>query len=265
MLDRRTAVEAPVRAAVAPPSSTPRPERRFDGGTGIVRRQGIWRWGWHRAAGVARRLTRRLARHLARRAGSLRPGWRAAAGFAGAAVLVGGYGVDRRIAAVERENRTLAEQARQWEAPAREAARLRQEITVASRRGSALDALLSDRLRPARLLDALARHVPPGIQLRNIGQQGDTVTIEGVARRHERVAALLRGFEPLPWLARAELIESRAESFEAGTAGTADQAAGFAFSVRLVYRPFDTTGTDSTVGASTPTPAQPHRGADGPA
>lgn len=180
-------------------------------------------------------------------------------------MLVGGYGVDRRIAAVERENRTLAERARQWEAPAREAARLRQEIAVASRRGSALDALLSDRLRPVRLLDALARHVPPGVQLRNIGQQGDTVTIEGVARRHERVAALLRGFEPLPWLARAELIESRAESFEAGTAGTADQAAGFAFSVRLVYRPFDTTGTDGTVGASTPTPAQPHRGADGPA
>ncbi len=181
-------------------------------------------------------------------------------------MLLGGYGVDRRIAAVGVENRALAERARQWEAPARDAARLRQEIDVASRRGRALDALLRNRVRPAQLLDALARLVPPGVHLGAVSQQNDTVTIEGVARRHERVAALLRAFEPLPWLARAELIESRAASSGAGAAGTADDAAaGFAFSVRLVYRPADTTGTGSTVGASAPTSSQPHGSVDGPA
>lgn len=163
-------------------------------------------------------------------------------------MLVGGYVLDRRIAAVEGENRALAERARQWEVPAREAARLRQEIAAVSRRGSVLDALLHDRVRPAQLLDALSRHVPRGVHLRSVSRQGDTVTIEGAARHHERVAALVRAFEPLPWLARAELIESRSTSTGVGTGG--DPAAAFAFSVRLVYRPVDTAGAAATAATA---------------
>ncbi len=226
-----------------------------------MREQGIRRWRWQRAAGLAPQLAHQLAQQLVRWAGSLRPGWRTAAGLAGAVVLVGGYGFDRRIAAVEEENRALAERARQWEAPAREAARLRQEIAAVSRRGSALDALLQDRGRPARLLDALARRVPRGVHLRGVSQRDGTVTIDGVARHHERVAALVRELEPLPWLATAELIESRSESSAAGTAG--DPTAGFAFSVRLVYRALDSGGTGDTAGASTPTSPPQHRSPHG--
>ncbi len=215
----------------------------------------IWAWGWHRAAA--------LAQHLARMAGSRRPGWRAAAAVAGTAVLVGGYVIDWRIAAVEGEHRELGERARQWEGPVREAAQLRQEIAAVSRRGGALDALLQDRGRPAQLLDALARQVPRGVQLRSVNQQDDMVTIEGVARHHERVAALVRELEPAPWLAHVDLIESRAQSPAPAAVGEGD--ALVAFSARLVYRPFASgaSGASGATGASAPPPRSQQRSPHG--
>nr|WP_244258907.1 PilN domain-containing protein [Cupriavidus gilardii] len=187
------------------------------------------------------------------------------AAVAGTAVLAGGYLLDRRIAAAEAENRALAERARRWEAPAREAEALRQQIGAVSRRGSALDTLLQNRGRPARLLDALASHVPRGIQLRSVGQRDDTVTIEGVARGHERVAALMRELEPAPWLARVDLLESRTAASGPGAAGGAvdrmEAEPRFDFAVRLVHRAFataanvDGANVDSS-GASMPAPAR---------
>lgn len=179
------------------------------------------------------------------------------AAVAATAVLAGGYVLDRRIAGAEAENRALAERTRRWEVPAHEAEALRQQIGAASRRGSALDTLLQSRGRPAQLLDALASHVPRGIQLRSVGQRDDTVTIEGVARGHEQVASLMRVLEPAPWLARVELIESRAEAPVPGAAAAgAGAEPRFAFAVRLVYRPCATAAKVGTAGACAPTPAR---------
>lgn len=225
--------------------------------------QAIWRWTWRgasrRVADLGRHLGRHLGQHLARLGRPLRPGWRAAAGVAGVAVLLGGYLLDARVAGIEAQHRALGERTRQWEGPARDAARLRQQIAAVGRRGGALDALLQERGRPARLLDALARQVPRGVRLRSLSQQGDTVTIDGVARHHERVAALVRELEPAPWLARVELIESRAQSPSPGAAqGAADEAEALvAFSVRLVYRAL------ATAGASAPPPRSQQRSAHG--
>lgn len=226
--------------------------------------QGIWRWTRRCLAELGPQLARlaRLARP-AGLAGARRPGWRAAAGVAGAAVLMGGHVIDRRIAAVEAEHRALGERARQWEGPAREAARLRQEIAAVSRHGGALDALLHERSRPAWLLDALARQVPRGVHLRGVSQQGDTVTIDGAARHHERVAALVRELEPSPWLASVDLIESRAAPPGRGAANDGD--ALVAFSVRLVYRPFATgaIGATPATGAPAPPPRSQQRSPHG--
>ncbi|ROR34124.1 PilN domain-containing protein [Inmirania thermothiophila] len=61
-----------------------------------------------------------------------------------------------------------------------------------------------------RLFDEIARAVPEGVQLLRLAQQGDTLTIEGLAESNARVSALMRNLEASPILAdpRLEVIQA---------------------------------------------------------
>jgi type IV pilus assembly protein PilN len=115
---------------------------------------------------------------------------------------------DQRNAFIKAENAKLDDQIK-------EIASIKQEIEALKARQQAVEDLQSDRNQPVYLLDELVKQVPEGIFLRGFKQEGQKVSMTGVAQSNERVSELLRnlGNNSL-WLERPELIE-----IKAGTVG----------------------------------------------
>ena len=74
-----------------------------------------------------------------------------------------------------------------------------------------IQSLQSKRPEIVHLFDQLVRTVPEGLFLREIKQQGTTVTISGVAESNGRVSAYMRNIDNSEWLKNPELkiIESK--------------------------------------------------------
>lgn len=70
--------------------------------------------------------------------------------------------------------------------------------------------LQSGRSRAVNLLDEISRQLPEGVYLKGIRQQGDVITLDGVADTNARVATLVRNFGGSQWLESPELIEIHA-------------------------------------------------------
>jgi len=98
-----------------------------------------------------------------------------------------------------------------------EIANLKQEIEALKARQQAVEDLQSDRNQPVYLLDELVKQIPEGIFLRSFKQEGQRVSMNGIAQSNERVAELLHNFtSESPWLEHPELVEIRATTTGSG-------------------------------------------------
>ena len=78
----------------------------------------------------------------------------------------------------------------------------------------------SDRNQPVYLLDELVKQTPDGVYLKGLKQEGQRITITGVAQSQERVAELLRNFSGASqWLERPDLTEVRAATLAQSKTG----------------------------------------------
>lgn len=112
----------------------------------------------------------------------------------------------------------------------KDVAGLRAEIQSLKARQQAVENLQSDRNTPVQLLDQLVDRVPDGVFLQAVKQEGQGVTLTGVAQSQERVSELLRNISSSEnWLTRPELIEilSTIQQF-----GPKEQRRVYAFTVR---------------------------------
>jgi type IV pilus assembly protein PilN len=117
---------------------------------------------------------------------------------------------DQRNAYFKGENKKLDEQIA-------EIATLEDDITALKARQAAVEDLQSDRNQPVYLLDELVKQVPEGVFLRSFKQDGQRVSMVGVAQSNERVSELLHNFSNnSPWLERPELGESKAGNIGQG-------------------------------------------------
>ena len=73
--------------------------------------------------------------------------------------------------------------------------------------GGQIEAQTERNTRLEILLDELARQLPEGVYLKSIRQQGNVITLEGVADTNARVAILVRNFGGSQYLEAPELIE----------------------------------------------------------
>jgi type IV pilus assembly protein PilN len=87
---------------------------------------------------------------------------------------------------------------------------LKQKISAVLERKRVVENLQSGRSRAVTLLDELARQLPEGVYLKTIRQQGNVITLEGVADTNTRVATLVRNFGGSQYLESPELIEIHA-------------------------------------------------------
>ncbi len=120
-----------------------------------------------------------------------------------------------RIATQQQRNETLQVAIKKLEAEIKDIATLQQEIAGLKARQQAVEDLQADRNMPVHLLNELVRQVPDGIFLTSVRQDGQRVTLGGVAQSNERVSEFLRNLSHnSPWLAQPELIEIVASSMD---------------------------------------------------
>ena len=90
----------------------------------------------------------------------------------------------------------------------KEIASIESEITALRARQKAVEDLQADRNLPVHLLNELSKQLPDGVYLNNLKQEGQSVTIQGIAQSNERVSELLRNLAAnTPWLSKPELVE----------------------------------------------------------
>jgi type IV pilus assembly protein PilN len=112
------------------------------------------------------------------------------------------------IAAQQEKNQILTTEIAEFDRQIKDIAGLEQEIAALRARQQAVEDLQSDRNIPVHLLTELVRQLPEGTYITSMQQEGQVVTIMGVAQSNERVSELLRNLSTgSPWLARPELIE----------------------------------------------------------
>ena len=142
-------------------------------------------------------------------------------GILGVAVVlvVGGYNASR-ISIQNERNLVLKDANAELDKKIAAIATLKQEIEALKARQQAVEDLQGDRNQPVYLLDELVKQAPSGVYLKGFKQDGQRVTLSGVAQSQERVAELLRNLGGAsPWLERPELTEVRAVALAQGKTG----------------------------------------------
>lgn len=87
-------------------------------------------------------------------------------------------------------------------------ANLEKEIAALIARKKAVEDLQADRNLPVHLLAEFTRLIPEGMYLTSIKQEGQKITIAGVAQSNQRISELLTNLDTRsPWLEMPELIE----------------------------------------------------------
>ena len=174
------------------------------------------------------------------------------------------YGIQQQmIGSQQSRNEFLKSEIAKLDDEIKDVSTLKAEIESLKARQKAVEDLQTDRNMPVHILNELARQTPEGIYLKNIKQEGQFVTVTGVAQTNERVSAFLRNTgNNSPWLERPELQEIKAASVV--LPDTKDPKRLFEFSMRVgLKRPQDANAAaggasaparGAAVGASAPSP-----------
>lgn len=88
--------------------------------------------------------------------------------------------------------------------------RLKEQTQALLSRKQIIENLQRDRGETVYLLGELVRHVPEGVYLRTLKQDGLKVSLTGYAQSNARVSALMRNIEASPWLEEPQLVEVKA-------------------------------------------------------
>lgn len=133
----------------------------------------------------------------------------AGAAFAGAAVaFLISLWYQHELDFQRGKNTYLQSETQKLELQIKDVANLRSEIQSLKARQQAVENLQADRNTPVQLLGQLVERVPDGVYLLSVKQEGQSVTLTGVAQSQERVSELLRNISSSEaWLTRPELIE----------------------------------------------------------
>jgi type IV pilus assembly protein PilN len=161
--------------------------------------------------------------------------------------------VQQMTAAQQGRNQFLVAEIGKLEVQIKDIATLKAEIESLKARQKAVEDLQIDRNLPVHLLNELVKQTPEGIYFATVKQDGQVLSVNGIAQTQERVSELLRNTAyNSEWLVRPELIESKSASVQAANK---EQKRLFDFSVRLnVKRPQDK-AVAPVAAASAPGPA----------
>jgi type IV pilus assembly protein PilN len=119
--------------------------------------------------------------------------------------------LEQMTATQEARNAFLQAEIARLDTQIKDIATLRTEIEALKARQKAVEDLQTDRNVPVHLLNELVGQTPEGIYLTAIRQNGQVVSVNGVAQTNERVSEFLRNtLYNSPWLEKPELVEIKA-------------------------------------------------------
>jgi type IV pilus assembly protein PilN len=160
-----------------------------------------------------------------------------ASAIAGLAVVGLWYTVLQQMTAAQASrNEFLVAEIKRLETQIKDIATLRAEIDALKARQKAVEDLQTDRNTPVYLLNELVKQTPEGVYLTAIRQNGQVVSVSGIAQTNERVSEFLRNaLYNSAWLERPELVEIKASNV---ATAARDQRRLFEFSMRVsIKRP----------------------------
>lgn len=87
---------------------------------------------------------------------------------------------------------------------------LKDQISAMLERKQVVENLQTNRSQAVVVFDELSRQLPEGMYLKSIKQEGNVITIDGIADTNARVATLVRNFNTSNWMDSPTLIEIKA-------------------------------------------------------
>lgn len=74
-----------------------------------------------------------------------------------------------------------------------------------------IEKLQASRSQMVHLFDELVKTIPDGVRLLTMRQNGDTLTLDGVAQSNASVATYMRNLDASPWLTHSDLVKTEAK------------------------------------------------------
>ena len=153
------------------------------------------------------------------------------------AAVVGGWWtlVNAQINTQEDHNQFLSNEIKRLDAQIADVATLKTEIEALKARQKAVEDLQADRNMPVYLLNELVTQTPEGVYLTSVHQNGQQVSITGLAQTNERISEFLRNTaNNSPWLEKPWLSSIKATNVT--VAGTKDQRRMFDFAMGVTLK-----------------------------
>lgn len=149
----------------------------------------------------------------------------------------------------QQRNEFLTVEIRKLEVQIKDIATLRAEIDALKARQKAVEDLQIDRNVPVHVLNELVKQTPEGIYYRTIKQDGQVLSLAGVAQTNERVSELLRNTgNSSEWLVRPELVEIKVATVQTANR---EQKRLYDFAMRVtIKRPQDVDAQAAAAAAS---------------
>ncbi|HWK82216.1 MAG TPA: PilN domain-containing protein [Caldimonas sp.] len=142
--------------------------------------------------------------------------------------------VEQLVSGQQQRNGFLQGEIAKLDSQIKDIASLKSEIASLKARQKAVEDLQIDRNVPVHVLNELVRQVPEGIYITSVKQDGQNLSVAGVAQTQERVSEFLRNTAyNSEWLVRPELVESKATTV---IGANREQKRLFDFSVRLIVK-----------------------------
>ncbi len=162
--------------------------------------------------------------------------------------------LQQMITGQQERNQFLTTKIRELEVQIKDIANLRAEIEALKARQKAVEDLQIDRNVPVHVLNELVKQTPEGIYYRTIKQEGQVLSLSGVAQTNERVSELLRNTgNHSEWFARPELVEIKAANVQTANR---EQKRLYDFAMRVsIKRPQDVDAKAAATAASGVAPA----------
>lgn len=138
------------------------------------------------------------------------------------------------ISSQQTRNDFLQTEIHKLEVQIKDIASLKAEIEGLKARQKVVEDFQIDRNMPVHLLNELVRQTPEGVYLTTMKQDGQNVSVTGMAQTNERVSEFLRNTAyNSPWLEKPELVEIKVA---AQTPNSRDTKRLFEFNVRLLLK-----------------------------
>lgn len=156
------------------------------------------------------------------------------------------------ISSQQSRNDFLQAEITKLEVQIKDIASLKDEIEGLKARQKVVEDFQIDRNMPVHLLNELVRQTPEGVYLVMMKQDGQNITVTGMAQTNERVSEFLRNTAyNSPWLEKPELVEIKAAQLNPNQR---DAKRLFEFNMRLLLkRPQDKQaqeGADAPAGGA---------------